>query len=151
MKTIVPCVQMDTCLFHCTLFIYMEMKWCSLKPYLSVFVVQQGQWKEIRIACVLGTFVEAAFVTLFEGKRKGALEKRCPVSHGSQNSHFGEQHFFFSFEKMIGLLVCSVCKDKKLAVFCSFETLLKKTWCTKWSYVWDKLCYVMYVCVQECK
>lgn len=46
MKAMVSCVQMDTCLFHCALFIYMEMKQCPLRLCFLVCLVRQGQWKE---------------------------------------------------------------------------------------------------------
>lgn len=37
---------MDTCLLHCTLFIYMEMKRWALQACLLVCLVQCRQWKE---------------------------------------------------------------------------------------------------------
>lgn len=90
MKTIVPCVQMDTCLFHCTHFIYMEMKWCAFKLVCLFVLSSRDNERKIRIACVLGTFVEKALVALFGARGKKSRIKEMSSVTGSPNSYFGK-------------------------------------------------------------
>lgn len=81
METIVPCAQLDTCLFHCTVFIYMEMKWCALQHSLLVSLVQQEQWTENKNQLCAEKFCRRGsrgIVPCQKGKWAGL--KRCPVS-----------------------------------------------------------------------
>lgn len=112
MKTIVPCVQMDTCLFHCTLFIYMEMKWCALKPCLLVLSSRDNE-KKIRIACVLGTFVEAALMAICSGQEERRVDERDVQCHTQPKLSFWWIVQFFESMIAVFVLICACyLKDK---------------------------------------
>lgn len=87
---------MDTCLFHCTLFIYMEMKWCALQACLLVCLVRQGQWKENKNCLCAGKFSQRRLSChYFRAKGKEGPMKEMSSVTGSQNSHLGEEYTFF--------------------------------------------------------
>lgn len=90
-KTIVPCVQMDTCLLHCALFIYMEMKRCAPRACLLVCLVQRRQWKEEKNRPTARKFSQGRISgALFQGRRRkrGTMWKRRPVSQTKFSSRW---------------------------------------------------------------
>lgn len=106
MKPIVPCVQMDTCLFHCTLFIYMEMKWCALKPCLFVCHVQQGQWKENKNCLGARNFCLDSSRGIISGQR-GLNERAVQCRRPSKFSFWWRAHIFFETMIALFVLICT--------------------------------------------
>lgn len=104
----------------------------ALSSLVCLFVL--SSWdneRKIRIACVLGTFVEEALVALFQGKRKEGLDERDVQCHRQPKFSFCwiVCSFFFSMIALFVLICTCYLKDKIIIWLYNPPQLLKYWFC----------------------